>query len=285
LMPSSPNLPDLTGLLVDEGRLHLLKVLGAGSYGVVYKALDTTSSLTSPTYCAVKCLGFGTRYDKREIDLHTSCSPHPSVITLHRQFYTHGCLCVVLELAAGNLWGPIESGVFENNNAIIKEVFLQLVDAVRFCHQRGVHHRDLKPENILCSADGTDVRIADFGLAVDDELPCSTAAGTTCYMSPESLTLGRATRSYEADQSDVWALCIILLNLISGAFPWLKAANSDAGWCSFLLSDTYLMRNCAISSELNDLLRKCFHPVPGARPSLDELRYDIANMNSLLRIE
>ncbi|KAJ7111288.1 kinase-like domain-containing protein, partial [Mycena epipterygia] len=254
---SSPNLPDLTGLLVDEGRLRLLKVLGAGSYGVVYKALHTASSPTSPIYYAVKCLGFGTHYD------------------------THGCLCVVLELAAGDLWAPIENGVFDNNNALIKEVYLQLVEAVRFCHQRGVHHRDLKPENILCSADGTHVRIADFGLAVGDELPCSTAAGTTCYMSPESLTLGRATRSYEADQSDVWALCIILLNLISGAFPWLKAVKSDAGWCSFLLSDTYLLRNCPISIELNDLLRKCFRPVPGARPSLDELRYEIANMKSL----
>ncbi|KAJ7128622.1 hypothetical protein C8R44DRAFT_850993 [Mycena epipterygia] len=38
-------------------------------------------------------------------------------------------------------------------------------------------------------------------------------------------------------------------------------------------------------SQMNDLLRKCFRPVPGARPSLDELRYDIANMNSLLKIK
>ncbi|KAJ7128517.1 hypothetical protein C8R44DRAFT_979190 [Mycena epipterygia] len=101
---------------------------------------------------------------------------------------------------------------------------------------------------------------------------------------PESLTLGRATQSYEADQSDVWALCIILLNLISGAFPWLKAVNSDAGWCIFLLSDTYLMHNCFIFVDLNDLLRKCFRSVPGERPSLDELRYDITNMKSLLKV-
>ncbi|KAJ7469635.1 kinase-like domain-containing protein, partial [Mycena latifolia] len=251
---------------VDDGRLRLLEVLGAGSYGVVYKALDASSPPEAPIYYAVKCLGAGTRYDKREIDLHNVCSPHPSIITLHRQFYTRGFLCVVLELAAGDLWAPIEAGMFENNNTLVKQVFLQLLDAIRYCHQRGIHHRDLKPENILCNADGTDVRIADFGLAVDDELPSTIAAGTTSYMSPESLTLRRGTETYEAYQSDVWALCIVLLNIMSGAFPWFKAGGSDPGWYSFLATPDYLSRNCPISDELHELLRRCFDPFPSKPP-------------------
>ncbi|KAJ7469672.1 kinase-like domain-containing protein [Mycena latifolia] len=283
-MPASNNLPDFTGQLVDDGRLRLLEVLGAGSYGVVYKALDASSPLEAPVHYAVKCLGAGSRYDKREIDLHTVCSPHPSIITLHRQFYTRGFLCVVLELAAGDLWAPIEAGVFEDNDALIKQTFLQLLDAVRYCHQRGIHHRDLKPENILCNADGTDVRIADFGLAVDDELPSTIAAGTTSYMSPESLTLRRGTETYEAYQSDVWALCIVLLNIMSGAFPWFKAGGSDPGWHSFLATPNYLSRNCPISDELHELLHRCFDPFPSKRPSLLELRCEIARMKNLFRV-
>ncbi|KAJ7695425.1 kinase-like domain-containing protein [Mycena rosella] len=191
-MSPSNSLPDLSGHLVDEGRLRLLKALGAGSYGVAYKALDTTSPPDAPSYYAVKCLGFGSRQDKgpvklhqrHEVELHTVCSSHPSVVRLHRHFYTHGCLYIVLELGAGDLWRVIDDGVFRNNNALVKQTFLKLLDAVRYCHQRGVHHRDLKPENILSSADGTDIRITDFGMVVDDNLPSSSAGGTSAYMTP-----------------------------------------------------------------------------------------------------
>ena len=46
----------------------------------------------------------------------------------------------------------------------IRNVFLQLIDAVERCHDRGVYHRDLKPENILLDAAGT-LKISDFGLS------------------------------------------------------------------------------------------------------------------------
>ncbi|KAJ6546273.1 kinase-like domain-containing protein [Mycena vulgaris] len=241
-MPVSHTLPNLIGILVDEGRLRLLDVLGAGSYGVGYRALDAQSPSDTPAYYAVKCLGFGTRYDKREIDPHTmcsECSPHPSILTFHRQFYTHGCLCVtvVLELSAGDLWDAIETGVFDGNNILVEQVFLQLIDAARFCHERGIHHRDQKPENILCSQDGTNVRVADFGMALDEELPCSVVGGSNSYMTPGAV------------------------------------ASSDPCWHSFLSHDHYLSRNCAISAQLNDLLRRCFNPIPAERPSLVEQRF------------
>ncbi|KAJ7096742.1 kinase-like domain-containing protein [Mycena belliarum] len=283
-MPASDSLPNLLGHLVDEGRLRLLYELGSGSYGVVYKALDTTSPPDAPTYYAVKCLGFGSSQDEREIDLHTVCSTHPSVTTLHRRFYTHGCLCVVLELSTSELWAAIDDGVFRNNNALVKKTFLKILDAVRFCHQRGIHHRDLKPENILCRADGSEIRIADFGLAVDDELPCSTAAGTPGYMTPESLSLCSRTDSYEPAQSDTWACCVTLLNMMSGMFPWRKAVDSDKGWNAFITDDYYLRRRFPISDPLNDLLERCFRPVAPTRPTLLQLRFEIANMKDLFRV-
>ncbi|KAJ7434744.1 kinase-like domain-containing protein [Mycena galericulata] len=281
-MPASDSLPNLTGHLVDEGRLRLLEMLGAGSYGVVYKALDTTSPPENPIHYAVKCLGSGSHFDEREIELHMACSSHPSIITLHRQFYTQGYLCIVLELAACDLWAAIDEGAFHNNNALVKEVFIQLLDTVRFCHQRGIHHRDHKPENILCRPDGSNIRIADFGMALDDDLPCSSAGGTTAYMTPESLTLGRRG-TYEPAQSDVWACCVILLNMMSAGFPWRKAVDADPGWHAFLTDEHYLRRKFPISDALDELLERCFRPIPHTRPSLLQLRLEISKMKDLFK--
>ncbi|KAJ7116200.1 hypothetical protein C8R43DRAFT_856478, partial [Mycena crocata] len=47
---------------------------------------------------------------------------------------------------------------------------LRLVDAVGFCHARGVYHHDIEPANILVSADGGDVRITGFGLTTKSKV-------------------------------------------------------------------------------------------------------------------
>jgi serine/threonine protein kinase len=53
---------------------------------------------------------------------------------------------------------------------LIRNVFLQIVDALSYCHSMGIFHRDLKPENILVTRDGEKVCIADFGLATSERV-------------------------------------------------------------------------------------------------------------------
>lgn len=45
-----------------------------------------------------------------------------------------------------------------------RRYFQQLIDAVEFCHSKGVYHRDLKPENLLLDTQGC-LKISDFGLS------------------------------------------------------------------------------------------------------------------------
>ncbi|KAJ6518214.1 kinase-like domain-containing protein [Mycena vitilis] len=284
------NLPDLSHHLVDEGRIQLLEILGAGSFGIVYRARDTTAPEDKPAYFAVKCHGLLTARgaekprDTLEIALHKVCSHHHSIITLHRSFHDHGCVFLVLELApGGNLLQAIARGAFHNDNARVKATFIQILDAIATCHHHNVCHRDLKPENILCNTNGTRIRIADFGLAVRDVYPRPTSVGSLPYMTPGTPCHQLGRTEYEPRQSDIWAACIVLLNMMTPGVlcPWAVAHKSDRGWCAFIEDPTYLRRRFPISQALDELLSRCFNPSRTGRPDLAKIRQEIQRMPEL----
>ena len=178
---------NLTGTKIDNGALELVSVIGIGAYGVVYKALARDGK-----YYAVKCLnktGLDSRqkgFQRREIALHTLASSHPNIVSLHNVIETSTCIYVVLSYCAdGDLFSQItEKSRYLGNDALIKDVFLQIVDAVDYCHKLVIYHRDLKPENILCDALGARVVLADFGLATAEKTSGDFGCGSTFYMSP-----------------------------------------------------------------------------------------------------
>ncbi|MGA7931553.1 MAG: serine/threonine-protein kinase [Candidatus Sulfotelmatobacter sp.] len=101
---------------------------------------------------------------------------------------------------------------------------IQICEAVEHAHQRGIIHRDLKPSNILVDDSGQP-KILDFGLArvTDGDVHATRQTGmgqllgTLAYMSPEQVTadpLALDTRS------DVYALGVILYELLAGKLPY-----------------------------------------------------------------
>ncbi|MCJ1414451.1 hypothetical protein MMC32_000777 [Xylographa parallela] len=190
--PPSPSLgycapEDRLGLLL-AGCLELTGILGVGAYGVVYTAVDI---LTNTPY-AVKALnkiGLDSRqrrFQQREIQLHHEASHHPNVVSLVKIMDSKDCTFVVLEYCPeGDLFTSItEGGYYIGNDHLVKQAFLQILDAVDFCHSIGIYHRDLKPENILVTDGGRTVKLADFGLATKDEITSDFGCGSTFYMSP-----------------------------------------------------------------------------------------------------
>lgn len=190
-VPITYKFPDFAGHLLDGGRFKLLDLLGSGAYGKVYSAIDLSSPCEKPNYYAVKCLlrpTPGSReeaFQLREFSLHRRVSCHPNIVGFHEIFYDHLYIYVVLDLClGGDLYSAItERQVFWQNDELIKSTFVQILDAVHYCHEKDVFHRDLKPENILCSKDGS-IYLADFGLSTHKKVSTEFRCGSSYYMSP-----------------------------------------------------------------------------------------------------
>jgi serine/threonine protein kinase len=114
------------------------------------------------------------------------------------------------------------------------ELMLPVVRALAYAHDQGIVHRDLKPENVMLTGAGG-IKVLDFGVAkhlgaaaTPDPGPTghdagppargSALVGTPPYMSPEQLTLGAIDH-----RADVWAVGIMLFELVAGAHPVLDA--------------------------------------------------------------
>lgn len=149
---------DRLGLILD-GRLQLTSVLGGGSYSIVYAAVDLTTedSFAIKAHDKIGMTLPELTSQQWELRLHHMASQHPNVISIISIIDTRETTYVMMELCPeGDLFSSIvEQGNFVGNDPLAKSAFLQILDAVQFCHSVGVYHRDLKPENILVKYGGT----------------------------------------------------------------------------------------------------------------------------------
>jgi WD40 repeat protein/serine/threonine protein kinase len=165
-------------------------------------------------------------------------------------------------------------------------LFVQICSAVQHAHQKAVIHRDLKPSNILVTEhDGNPVpKVIDFGLAkalnatnalTERTLHTAygTVVGTPLYMAPEQV----AINALEVDtRTDIYALGVILYELLAGSTPLEKARLKQAAW-----------------DEVTRLIREEEPPLPSTRlsssaslPSLAASRQaDPAHLSRLVRGE
>lgn len=292
-----------------EGKLQLTEILGTGAYGVVYSAVDIHTRIPYAVKCLSKFNADGTplerrqvAYQQREIRLHYLASAHANVVSMHKIVDDPDCVYVILEYCPeGDLFLNItERGQYVGKDELAKKVFLQILDAVEYCHTLGIYHRDLKPENILVTDHGETVKLADFGLATSDDRSEDYGCGSTFYMSPgifsssisshpndprltvsfsfPSECLDPSTRKpyYMCAPNDVWSLGVILTNLTCGRNPWKQASFQDSTYRAFARSPDFLKTILPLTDELNDILGQVFHPNPELRITLSDLRNKIA---------
>ncbi|KAI9830397.1 MAG: hypothetical protein M1826_004820 [Phylliscum demangeonii] len=294
--PPSPGLgrgrpEDRLGLVL-ASRLELTGILGVGAYGTVYTAVDLHTNVPYAVK-ALNKLGLDPRqrkFQQREIQLHHHASLHPNVVPLVKILDDVDCTFVVIQFCPeGDLFSNItERGHYVGDDVLAKQIFLQVLDAVQFCHSIGIYHRDLKPENILVTDGGMSVKLADFGLATTDYLTTDYGCGSTFYMSPGKSFAGpkrgdesqcyqpapsaKGYPGYLSAPNDVWSLGVVLVNLTCGRNPWKKASVEDSTFRAYLRDPCFLSSILPLSPELDAILRRIFECDPLRRVTIAELR-------------
>ncbi|KAL5066079.1 hypothetical protein RYX36_027816 [Vicia faba] len=142
---------------------------------------------------------------------------HPNIVRIHEVIGTKTKIYIVMEYVSGGQLLDKMSYVGKLNECEARKLFQQLVDAVDYCHNKGVFHRDLKPENLLLDSQGN-LKVSDFGLSAlskpNDVL--NTRCGSPCYVAPELLM----SKGYDGAAADVWSCGVILFELLAGFLPF-----------------------------------------------------------------
>jgi serine/threonine protein kinase/TolB-like protein/Tfp pilus assembly protein PilF len=222
------------------GPYRLLSVLGSGGMGVVYLA-EQEQPLRRRVALKLVRPGLDTASVLRRFDAERQAlalMTHPSITrVLDAGADEAGRPYFVMELVEG---GSITRYCDEHRltTAARLALFADVCAAVQHAHQKGIIHRDLKPSNILViEEDGRPVpKIIDFGVAKALEHRLTEATlftelgvivGTPEYMSPEQAD----SRARDIDtRTDVYALGVVLYELLVGAQPFDAAALRDAGF-------------------------------------------------------
>jgi tetratricopeptide (TPR) repeat protein len=222
LRPSPPALPAIIG------RYRIIQLLSEGGMGVVYEA-EQEQPRRRVALKVVKP-GLGGPEMLRRFEQESQVLgrlQHPGIA----QIYEAG--------AADNGFGPEPYFAMElvRGESLLEyadlhqlnvrqqlELMARVCEAVHHAHQRGIIHRDLKPGNILVNESGQP-KILDFGIAratnrdvqATRQTDLGQLVGTLAYMSPEQVSAD----PLEVDtRSDVYALGVILFELLSGRLPY-----------------------------------------------------------------
>jgi serine/threonine protein kinase/Tfp pilus assembly protein PilF len=150
----------------------------------------------------------------------------------------------------------------------------ELADALQFIHQRDICHRDLKPSNVLMTPSGRPM-LLDFNLCADPQMTDGRLGGTLPYMPPEQLqVLGRSPAAAPAVLGDLYALGVILYELLTGRHPFGPLPlQVPAGEARLLLMTAQRagpisarQLNPEVDAGLSRLVERCLAHHPKDRP-------------------
>ncbi len=201
-------------------RYLIIGNIGSGGMANVFLARD----LILDREVAVKVLRYDFQNDQAAIRrfqreaLAATELVHPNIVSVYDVGEEDGQQYLVMEYVKGmDLKRYIQTQYPIAYDKVV-DIMDQILSAMSLAHHHRIIHRDLKPQNILINEEGV-VKITDFGIAIalseTSITQTNSMLGSVHYLSPE-----QARGSMATNQSDIYAMGIILYEMITGRVPF-----------------------------------------------------------------
>jgi serine/threonine protein kinase len=225
------------GATVISGRYQLGDRLGSGGMSTVYKAVDRVLERT----VAVKVLAEHLSDDEKFVArfrreaLAVAKLIHPNIVQVYDTGVDDGRHYIVMEYVEGRSGAQLLQTRGRLGPEAAVEIGVQSCAGLEYAHRQGIIHRDVKPGNLMViggpagrrAAPPTQdpptgemtVKLTDFGIARAAEqtrlTQVGSVVGTAAYLAPEQARGEEATPA-----SDVYALGVVIYQLLTGRLPW-----------------------------------------------------------------
>jgi serine/threonine protein kinase len=254
---------------------EIIKFIKSGGYGEVLLSKNKiTKELVSIKKIDLKGFSPEDLYSISRESIYLSNLIHNNIIKIYGSFAYKNYLYNIMPYCEG---GELTQLINSNNylsEKRIKEIFIQIVEGVKFIHENNVIHRDLKPNNILfLDKEKTKVVIIDFGLSgfSNGLIKEVIKAGTFKFLSPEILCRENFSSS---SKIDIWALGVILYLMNFKKYPF-EGNNEKEIFDKIENEDIKFPKEIKIKKSLVNLFKGMFEKNPKRRIDINDKLFDL----------
>jgi serine/threonine-protein kinase TTK/MPS1 len=216
-------------------RMKILRTIGRGGSSKVYQVMGEKNEVFALKKVKIRS---GERDEEmfknyaNEIDLLKRMGGRKEIISLKDSYVNRECIAILMEYGEVDLGrfleeerGRMGGGYRRGETYMVRNIWEQMLRAVKCIHEFRIVHRDLKPANFLFV--GGRLKLIDFGISKEirndtTNIIREKQIGTINYMSPEALKEGKTKMGRS---SDIWSLGCILYEMYFGAPPFMRFKN------------------------------------------------------------